>query len=178
MSLKGGEMETTILQDGSQMMDWMSQIFTIFQGHDIDQTITYVDFQTYYLKKMENYDSMFDYLGEIFEIEKSESVELNTQEKKRAAKKIIRDKEIYKANVAKWDQKLEKERDIWVTKDKSATSKIKLSVGPSYKSQIDSQKLETAFSIWNFLKEEGAKSYGGARFAAYFDFFSFGYGNE
>ena len=40
MSLKGGEMETTILQDGSQMMDWMSQIFTIFQGHDIDQTIT------------------------------------------------------------------------------------------------------------------------------------------
>ena len=178
MSLKGGEMETTILQDGSQMMDWMSQIFTIFQGHDIDQTITYVDFQTYYLKKMENYDSMFDYLGEIFEIEKSESVELNTQEKKRAAKKIIRDKEIYKANVAKWDQKLEKERDIWVTKDKSATSKIKLSVGPSYKSQIDSQKLETAFSIWNFLKEEGAKSYGGARFAAYFDFISLGYGDE
>ena len=66
MSLKGGEMETTILQDGSQMMDWMSQIFTIFQGHDIDQTITYVDFQTYYLKKMENYDSMFDYLRDFY----------------------------------------------------------------------------------------------------------------
>ena len=127
---------------------------------------------------MENYDAMFDYLGEIFAVEKSESNELDTQEKKRAAKKVIREKDIYKVTVAKWDQKLEKERDVWVTKDKSATSKIKLAVGPSYKSQIESQKLSTAYGIWNFLKEEGAKSYGGARFAAYFDFISLGYGDE
>lgn len=178
MSLKGVEMEVTILQDGSQMMDWMSQIFTIFQGLDIDQTIMYENFQKYYLMKNEHNDILFDYLTEIFAVELSDLEIYDARAKKKEAKRLIRDKGEYKPQFEKWDQKLEKERDAWNTKDKNAASKLKLAVGSSYKSQIDSMKLTSAFKIWSFLKEEGVKTHGGARFSAYFDFISLGYDDE